>query len=90
MEKTILINHIHGLDFTIIHAIINEADHFESSIFLSFQDQCVNLKSIKNCVTFFQQPIFGEITITCYGCDNYYALMRMTSVLQRYLFNEKC
>ncbi|MEG0365215.1 MAG: hypothetical protein RR585_00160 [Coprobacillus sp.] len=85
MEKTIQVNQSSGLDITVIHAIINEASCFEASTFISYKDQCVNLKSMKNCAVFFQQSFIGEITITCLGCDNHYALMRIISVMKRYL-----
>ncbi|MEG0276066.1 MAG: HPr family phosphocarrier protein [Coprobacillus sp.] len=85
MEKTISVHHQHGLDITIIHAIINEAACFEASTFISYNEQFVNLKSMKNCAIFFQQPFIGEMTVVSMGCDEYYALMRMISVIERYL-----
>lgn len=85
MEKIISVNHQHGLDITIIHAIINESARFEATTFLSFQNQFVNLKSMKNCAIFFQQPFIGEMTIQCMGYDEYYALTHMIKVIQRYL-----
>lgn len=88
MEKTILVNHYRSLSLTVIQAILNEAACFKSTTGLMFNDRYVNLKSMRNSAIFFQEPLIGELTISCFGCDDYYALTQMTKVMQRYLVSE--
>ncbi len=89
MEQKIVVNHHQGLDVTCIHAIVNEACRFYSSTEILYNNQFLNVKSMKNSFHFFQQPLIGEITIECTGYDEFYAIQQMISVIKRYLYKDE-